>query len=398
LSKAFIEGATPIGMDVTDVGTTSFGVTLFSGWNLKKDVTAYITASHNPPEWNGIKFYDKDCVGFFEEANLEIGRIALKEDFEKIKTEKGRVDSLGYTEKYKQYLTKVFDFKKPLKVVVDCGNGSTSLSAPHVFNSFRNLEAKMIFHNVDPMFSDRGADVEEENLQKLRNMVIEENADMGIAFDGDGDRLAIVDDKGNILNGNQILILLGKDLLAKQKGTVITNVEGSMTIEEVLGPLGGNIIRIPVGHTFMMQNARKYNAILGAESSKHYVIPSYFPFDDAFIPSLKIIEMLSNTDKKMSELAGLIPTYSEKRFNVECSDKTKFKVMENLKNKLSQKYDKVSVLDGIRIDFENGWALIRASNTVPLIRLTVEALDDKALDDIKSNFLDFLNQEIKNVK
>lgn len=400
LSKAFIDGVASMGIEVTDVGTSSFGVALFSGWKLEADVTAYITASHNPPEWNGVKFFDRQLVGFFEESNTEIGRIVAEGDFELVKTHEsmGKIGEADASEEYKSYLKKSFSFSRPLKVVVDCGNGSTSLVAPGLFKSLPGIEAETISDNVDPSFTDRGADVEEKNLKRLGKAVVEMGADVGIAFDGDGDRLGVVDENGRFVRPERVMVVVGRKLLEKSRGDVVTNVESSMILEKMLEPFGGNVLRIPVGHTFMGQNVIEHNAIFGGEPSSHYVIPSYLPFDDAVVASLKLIEILSQSSESLSSLVSGIPAYPKERTNVDCHDSVKFRVVDSLKQSLSQKFKKVNTLDGIRIDLDNGWALIRASNTTPVIRLTVEATDGEQLESIKSQFLNELNSEIERIK
>ena len=406
LSKAFIEGVTSMGINATDVGTTSFGVALFSGWRLDSDITVFITTSHNPPEWNGVKFFDKNLVGFFEEDNKEIGRIVMESDFEpewKIGN-KGNVKRADVKENYTSYLKKMFSFSKPIKVVVDCGNGSASMVAPEFFYSLPNLEPDVIFHKADPSFPERGADVKADNLIKLGEVVVEKGADIGVAFDGDGDRLGVVDENGKLVDPDRVMVVLGRKLLEHARkegadgGDIIVNVESSMIVEKMLEPYGGNIVRIPVGHTFMGQNVIQHNAIFGGEPSCHYIIPSYLPFDDAFVTSLKLIEILSKSSLTMSELVSDIPVYPKERVSVDCEDGNKFKVIDNLKRGLSGRYDKVNTMDGVRIDFPTGWALIRASNTTPVIRLTVEATDDLELHRIRQEFLAELNSEIERVK
>jgi phosphomannomutase/phosphoglucomutase len=400
LSKAFIDGVTSMGANVTNVGTTSFGVALFSGWRLESDITVYITASHNPPEWNGVKFFDKQLVGLFEEDNKEIGRIVIENDFEPTKKgdKRGKVRRRDVSENYKAYLKKMFAFARPIKVIVDCGNGSTSMVAPEFFLSLPNLDADVIFHKADPAFPERGADVKKENMERLGRAVVEKGADIGVAFDGDGDRLGVVNERGEFVEPDRVMIVLGKKLLENGGGDIVVNVESSMIIEKILEPFGGNILRIPVGHTFMGQNVIEHNAVFGGEPSAHYVIPSYLPFDDAVTSSLKIIEILSHTNQTLSELVSEIPVYPKDRIAVDCDDNKKFNVVENLKLRLSDRYDKVNTLDGVRIDLPEGWALIRASNTSPKIRLTVEATDEVELERIKSEFLVELNSEIERIK
>ena len=172
----------------------------------------------------------------------------------------------------------------------------------------------------------------------------------------------------------------------KKKGTIIVNVECSKAVEEQLCPLGYSIKYIQVGHTYLTLHAKKEHAPLGIESSGHIIIPSYFLFDDALLIPLKIAEILDNNQKTLYELQQEIPIYPRKKLEIPCDDETKFSVISKLKKKLQQQYKKVNTLDGIRIELEDGWALIRASNTSPIIRLTVEADNQSALQKIIKNF------------
>ncbi|MEA3229868.1 MAG: hypothetical protein U9P44_03055 [archaeon] len=397
LLEAFIRGAVKGGINVTNAGVTSFGIALYSGWKLKKDVTAYITASHNPSEWNGIKFYDKDCVGFFEDMNSELGVLAGNKKFQEVKV-KGNTDTVNMKDEYVDYLCSRFHVAKPLDVVVDCGNGSTCHSAPSVFSLVENINPLIIFDNVDPSFSGRGADVEEENLRELKKKAVKVGASFGAAFDGDGDRVAIVDDKGRALNSDQIAFVLAKSIFSGVTGgTMIVNVECSMAIEKEMEAIGVRVVRIPVGHTYMMQSARDEKALLGEETAFHFVLSEYFPFDDAIVVPLKLAEMLSQSDKKLSELVDAYPIHPKKRISVDCADDIKFSVIEDLRNKFRSEYDKVNVLDGVRVDFDDGWVLVRVSNTAPIIRITSEAVDEKTMNHFLDKYSAILKKEIKNM-
>lgn len=395
LSKAFISGLSSTGVNATDVGTTSFGAALFSGWSKEAGVTAYITASHNPPEWNGIKFFDRECVGFFEEDNKEIGRIAAECDFET--GGRGIVRKADLTEEYVSYLSDRFLMKKPVKVVIDCGNGSTSVVAERVFKSLKNVDAEIIFGNVDSSFPERGADVEESNLSKLADAVKTSGADIGIAFDGDGDRVGVVDERGRYVQPEKILVMLAKRLIGN-KTDVVVNVETSMMVEKELEPLGAKIVRVPVGHTFLSQSVNENNSAIGGEPSSHYLLPQYMPFDDAMVAALKIIEVLSESESRLSEISDSIRTFPKAKASVECDDETKFKVMKSLKESLSKKYESINTMDGIRIELNGGWVLIRPSNTGPTIRITAEADSEKIAESLKSDFLAELKSEIERVK
>ena len=189
--------------------------------------------------------------------------------------------------------------------------------------------------------------------------------------------------------------MLAKDIFSGKKGTMIINVECSMAIERQLGSLGIEILRIPVGHTFMMQKAKEKGALLGEENAMHFVMPKYFPFDDAIVVPLKIAEILSKTGRKLSDIVDEFPIFPKKRVSVDCPDDVKFGVIERLKEKFSEQYEKVNTLDGVRVDFDDGWVLVRASNTTPIIRITSEAVDEKTRDGFLNKYMKIVEDEIK---
>jgi phosphomannomutase len=254
-----------------------------------------------------------------------------------------------------------------------------------------DVELTKLYCEVDPKFPNRESEPTPESLTKLSETVVSEQADFGIAFDGDGDRGVIVDNTGRVLSADPVGILLGEDILKNKSGIVLANVESSMAVERVLEPLGATVNRIRVGHTFLTLEAKKQDAILGIERSGHMIIPEYFLFDDAMVIPLRIAEILSKTDEQLSTLVDKLPNYPKKTKNYDFPDNKKFIVIDNLKSKFSDEYDKVNTMDGVRVDVEHGWGLIRASNTSPVIRLTVEA-DNEAERDRLTNLFD---QELK---
>ncbi|MDI6886698.1 MAG: phosphomannomutase/phosphoglucomutase [archaeon] len=400
LAHALISGLLASGVHVTSVGTTSFGICAFSGWRLKKDITAYVTASHLPPEWNGVKLYTGEGIGFSAEENEEIrDRVLEGKESAVLWNEVGTYQEVDLREKYIEYIAGRFEFERDGfkgKIVLDCGNGSMGLVALEIMNRIK-LKTDALFLNPDPSFPNRPSEPTEESLGVLKEEVQRKQADFGVAFDGDGDRVALVDDKGRMLSAEQCGVIIARDLLEERKGTVLANVECSMLIERELEKLGGKIERIPVGHTFLTKEASKRNAVLGIESSGHYVIPSIFPFDDAMIIPLKMAEILVKTGKKLSELVDKLPMYPKERKNLQCDDKVKFEVMRVLAERLADEYgtDRVNTMDGIRIDLkEEGWVLIRASNTSPYIRVTVEGATEEIKEKLMKKFVEVTEHAI----
>lgn len=387
LTHAFIAGVTATGVHIQYTGTTSFGQTLFAGQQQKADLIAFVTASHLPPEWNGIKFYYGDGVGFPEDRLMAIRDLVLQGTFTVASWDAiGQVHTIDASTAYSTFFTSRFHFKKKLRVALDCGGASMTLSAPEIFSSL-GLQVIPVYCDPDPTFSKRPSDPKPKNLTTLVRTLQENNADFGVAFDGDGDRSVIVDNTGGILSADQTGIIIGKHGLKKHKGTIIVNVECSKSVKEQLAPLGFTIKQIPVGHTFLTLEAKKEHAPLGIESSGHLILPEYFLFDDALVVPLKIAEILDSQQKPLHDLVTQIPSYPTKKEEIDCADEIKFIVIEQLKEKLSKEYEHVNTMDGVRVDLKNGWVLIRASNTSPIIRLTAEADTPAILQQLTTLFM-----------
>ncbi len=396
LSHALISGLRSSGINVTDVGTVPFGVCFFSGWKLKSGVTAFITASHLGPEWNGLKMRTGEGISFTKEDNQEVGRMVRDGDFEITPEKIGKIQAYDMKDAYMEFMSRNFKINKRLKIVVDCGNGSMCLTAPELFEKL-GFEVVRLFCDVDSRFPNRPSEPSPQNIKSLIGRVLEEKADFGIAFDGDGDRAALVDDKGRILTGNENGLIIGRNILAREKGKIIVTVACSMGFERQLQPLGAEIVRIQVGDTYVVAECKRQKAILGVEESNHMVLPDYFAFDDSILIPLKISEIICESGKKLSGIIDEFQIYPFEEIVFKCSDNNKFKVIENVQKRLSAKYEKVNTIDGIRIEFEDGWALMRAANTSPKIRLSVESESQEGLDRLKAEFSKLLEYEINGV-
>jgi len=387
LMHAFIAGVTATGVHISNTGTTSFGQTLFTGGKLKADLIAFVTASHLPPEWNGIKFYYGDGVGFPEENLMEIRDLVLQDSFDLASWDQiGQVTTVDAKTEYKKFFSTRFRFKRKLSVALDCGGASMTLSAPEIFKNL-GLQVVPVYCDPDPSFSKRPSDPKPKNLSTLVQTMKENTCDFGVAFDGDGDRAVIVDNTGQILSADLTGIIIGKYGLEKKKGTIIVNVECSKSVKEQLEPLGYTIKQIQVGHTFLTLEAKQTKALLGIESSGHLIITEYFLFDDALVVPLKIALILKKLKRPLHDLVSETPSYPTRKEELECADEKKFAVIERLKQKLSKEYEQVNTMDGVRVDFPDGWVLIRASNTSPIIRLTAEADTTEILTELSSRFM-----------
>jgi phosphomannomutase/phosphoglucomutase len=321
----------------------------------------------------------------------------LKIEGKEIKFKKPKFKKVNFKKEYIETLFQKFPLLKErkLKIVLDCGNGATSLVAPQIFKKF-GFEVVELFCKENPNFPNRDPEPTFEATKILREKVISEKADFGVAFDGDGDRGVIIDDKGRYLSGNQIGIILGKDILKESKNKkVVRTISCSMAVDEELKKYGAKIIETPVGHTFVISAVKKNKAILGIEESNHIVIPKYFLFDDAILIPLKIAEILIKEKKKLSEIVDQIKIYPFEEIVFECPDEKKFEIVKSLAEKFKKEYKKVNTLDGVKVIFDFGWILIRASNTSPKIRLYVEAKTKEKLKFLKDKFSKIIKQWIK---
>lgn len=395
LEDVFVSGVLQTGSNINLVGEGPTILPVFANWEMKNDVAAYVTGSHLTAEWNGIKFFKQDGVGFFEDENKRLGEIVLSKNF-KISKVQGKAKKIeNVEESYIKFIKERVRPKK-IKVVIDFGNGAACNIVPKIVEAL-GIDAVYMFDKPDVNFPNRSPEPDAESLSKLAKKVVEEDADLGIGYDGDGDRVMFVDDKGNFMMPEESSILFIRDIVKNQKGPIVANVECSSVIDDEARRFNLPVVKIPVGHTFLVQEAKKNNAVYAIEKTGHTSIPRFYWFDDAIIASMYMAEIVSKLDKKVSDVLKEIPKKIFKRFQVDCSDKTKFKVVENLKQKFIKKYKKVNTMDGVRIDFPDGWILIRASNTSPIIRLSVEAENDGKMKELVEEFSEMLKGEVEEV-
>jgi phosphomannomutase len=393
LEEAFISGVKSTGSNVHLVGACPASLCVFANWQLKNNVAAYVTASHLPAEWNGIKFFHQDGVGFFEEENKKLEKIVQSGAFKK---GEGRAQEVEAAEKqYIEFIAKRVQPKK-LKVIVDFGNGAASLLVPKILNKL-DIEAEYLFDKPDPTFPNRDPEPKPESLTALSKKVVEKNADLGIAFDADGDRALFSDEKGKVMMAEQSAIFLMRDLIKTEKGPVVANIECSSLLDEEAKKYGRHVYRIPVGHTFLVQQTKEHKAILGVEKSGHICVPKFYWFDDAIINSIYLMEIVSKLNKKVSEVVDELPKEFFDRIELNSTDEKKFDVVKRIKYEVSKSYDKITTIDGVRIDFPDSWALIRASNTSPKLRLTIEAKNKKRLQDLKKEMMLLITETDKKI-
>lgn len=383
LEKSFISGLISTGSNAHVIGTCPVSLCVFSNWRLKNDVAAYVTASHLPAEWNGIKFFHQDGVGFFEEENKKLEAIHESGPFKKGRGSVEKVE--GMEQEYINFIEERIKPKK-LKVVADFGNGAACLIVPKILSKL-NVEAKYLYDWPDPTFPNRDPEPKPESLTALCKKVVEEKADLGVAFDADGDRALFVDEKGKVMMAEQSAVFLIRDLMKTQRGPIVANVECSNLLDDEAKKYGQTVFRIPVGHTFLVQQTKKQKAILGVEKSGHVCVPKFYMFDDAIINSIYMIEIVSKLGRTVSEILEEMPIEFFERVEIDATDEKKFGLVDKIKEEAAKNYEKITLIDGVRIDFPDSWALIRASNTSPKLRLTIEAKSEERLSELKEEMM-----------
>ncbi len=372
-AEAVIAGMASAGLHVYDIGICPTPLLYFSLFHLGVDGGIQITASHNPAEYNGFKI----CFGTDTLYGEQIQDIRVKMEREEFHEKPGgKVERYEIIPPYQKYLlADVARLARPLKVVVDAGSGVGGPVAPPVFRALGctvweiacQPDANFPFHHPDPTVP--------ENLAMLMDKVRQESADLGIAYDGDADRLGVVDEKGDILWGDELLVLFSRDLLKRNpRATVISEVKCSQRLYDDIAKNGGNAIMWKAGHSLLKAKMKETQALLAGEMSGHMFFKErYFGFDDAIYASLRLLEILADSPKPLSSLlADLPPSVSTPEIRVDCPDDKKFIIAARATEFFRQRYD-VVVVDGVRVKFPEGWGLIRASNTQPALVLRFEA-------------------------
>ena len=392
LSKALLSS----GISVTDIGIVTTPVCYFAINQLKKSGGIMITGSHNPPEYNGLKLV-LGGESVFGDAIQEIRKLAEKKEFISANASIGQS---GMIPIYQDYITKSFKFARKLKVVVDSGNGTAGLVAPKIIRDLGH-EVVELFSEPDSSFPNHHPDpTVEENLQDLVREVRKQHADVGLAFDGDADRLGVIDDRGNIIWGDKLLILFSRSILKTRPGAkFVADVKCSYLFFEDVQRHGGQAIMWKTGHSLIKQKLKEEKGLLGGEMSGHmFFADRYFGFDDGVYAGIRLLEILDQTGKKISELLSDIPrTFATPEIRVDCPDEVKFDLVASAAKFFKGRYP-TSDIDGVRIDFGDGWGLVRASNTQPVLVTRFEAISEKRLNEIRKLVEQKITEFSKQVK
>ncbi len=381
-SRAMTRGINSTGVDVIDIGMVSTPMLYFSLYNLDVGGGVMITASHNPGEYNGIKLCrGKDSV--FGEQIQRIREIAEAGEFAK---GNGSSSERDIEELYVNFLKENIDMKPGLRAVVDYGNGMVGSIGPRVFREF-GCDLKELYVTPDGTFPNHHPDpTVEENLAQLIETVRSGKFELGIGFDGDGDRIGVVDEKGNIVWGDMLVLVFARDVISRNPGAkIIGDVKCSNRLFDGITDAGGEAIMWKTGHSLIKDKMKVEKASLAGEMSGHiFFADKFFGYDDALYASLRILEIISRTGKSLSQLLdGIPPAISTPEIRVDCPEAVKFRAVEMVKERLGRSY-RIIDIDGARIEFPDGWGLIRASNTQPALVLRFEAQTEDRLLEIRA--------------
>jgi phosphomannomutase/phosphoglucomutase len=383
--------------DVTDVGLVPTPLLYFAVNRLRKDAGIMVTASHNPPQWNGIKAFRRQKGSIYGKDMETVRDYAKKIDLKTVGEKRGKATTYdGIIREYQDFVQSKIRLERKLKVVADTTNGACGLVAPALFE---RLGCDILTLNKEPdgTFPAHLPVPKEETLGELMNEVVKRKADFGVGYDGDGDRAVFIDEKGNLIPGDLTLLIFAKDALQKNPGgKVVYELSCSMAVEEYVKKLGGVPIVERVGHTFIMDKMISEKALLGGEKSSHFYFADIYGMDDGTFASMKLAEILSKSDETLSEMVAALPQYpSVYEKNFEVSDSRKFAVIENVRSQFKRFGLKTLDIDGVKLIEEDGWVILRASNTEPVIRVSAEARTKEKLNKLYYFAVTELNKAMK---
>jgi phosphomannomutase/phosphoglucomutase len=396
-AEAITGGLLSTGCSVVDLGVVPTPLLYFAVFEKDYEAAVMITGSHNPPEYNGFKMMvGKETL--YGETIQDIYR--LLKDGTLIGDKEGTRSAYNIIPEYETYVLGNIKLSRKLKVVLDAGNGTAGFVAAPIFRKL-GCETIELYCEPDGTFPNHHPDPTlPEAMEDLIQKVKETDADFGVGYDGDGDRIGVVDDKGKLLWGDQLMIVFSRDILPSHPGAaVISEVKASKLLYEEIRRLGGRPIMWKTGHSLIKKKIQEEKALLAGEMSGHiFFADRYFGFDDAIYSSARLAEILARSEERLSAMLSDLPrTYYTPEIRIYASDEVKFKIVDVVKRALEGKYPIVDI-DGVRISYPKGWALVRASNTQAALVLRYEADTPEALEAIKQEVGKALEKAIKGLE
>ena len=392
LSESLISGLIESGCHVVDIGMVPTPLVYFATYTKGASSGVMVTGSHNPPEYNGFKIMIAGETLSADKIQNLYSRI-LNQQFS---SGSGSSTSINIDQDYMDTIKSDIDLDRELNIVVDCGNGVAGNIAPKLFESL-GAKVSKLFCLVDGRFPNHHPDPSNpENLEDLIKEVVDTGADLGLAFDGDGDRLGLVDNNGNVVWADRQMILYARDVLSRIPGAkIIFDVKCSSLLPKDISEHGGEPIMSRTGHSFIKNKLKETDAELGGEMSGHIFFKDrWYGFDDAIYTGARLLEIISKTDKTCAEIFAELPdSVSTPEINIHFDEQgQQHDAMKVLSNSVDFPGSEINTIDGVRVDYENCWGLVRASNTTPCLVLRFEGNDKEALKSIKNQFKDWLEK------
>jgi len=392
-AAALRQGLRSTGVDVVDIGTCPTPLLYFALHHYDLDGGIQVTGSHNPSDYNGFKI----CIGKITIHGEEIQELRKLIEQGTFTTGQGQEQSAPVIPPYQEFVIKQFGrLERKINVVIDAGNSTAGPVAPRIFREL-GCQVTELFCELDGSFPNHHPDpTVPENLQHLIAAVKQTGAEVGVAYDGDADRLGLVDRHGHIIWGDEMLVLFARDILQQSPGaTVVSEVKCSQRLFDDIARHGGTPVMWKAGHSLLKAKMRETGALLGGEMSGHiFFADRYFGYDDAIYASCRVMEILAKKKKEVTELLADLPTsFTTPEIRVDCPDDIKFRLAEKVCEHFRGKYDVVDI-DGVRVKFPDGWGLVRASNTQPVLVLRFEAITQERLTEYRT-MMESVVEEVK---
>ncbi|MBU0807242.1 MAG: phosphomannomutase/phosphoglucomutase [Gammaproteobacteria bacterium] len=385
LAQQLIQGLLDCGCHVSDVGMVPTPVVYYAGHILAGKSAVMLTGSHNPRDYNGFKI----VIAGDTLANEQIQALKARIDNNDLASGVGTVEQVDVLDRYLKQIRDDIAMAKPMRVVVDCGNGVAGVIAPQLLESL-GCSVIPLYCEVDGNFPNHHPDPgKPENLADLIAKVKSENADIGLAFDGDGDRVGVVTNTGAIVYPDRLLMLFAKDVVSRNPGAdIIFDVKCTRRLTPLISGYGGRPVMWKTGHSLIKKKMKETGALLAGEMSGHIFFKErWFGFDDGIYAAARLLEILSQDRRDADHVFSAFPNdISTPEINIEVTEQSKFSIIERLQRDGIWGEGNITSLDGIRVDYPKGWGLVRASNTTPVLVLRFEAETEQELERIKEVF------------
>ncbi|MBN1245400.1 phosphoglucosamine mutase [Candidatus Bathyarchaeota archaeon] len=402
LEDALVSGLLAGGAQVSLVGAVPTPVLAYLTRLLKADVGFMLTASHNPPQYNGIKIFDGDSLSFTDESQCAVEEIIAENSFVMSDWRGvGEASVVDVSHFYMEMVRKAVALRRQWRVVADPGCGATFDVGPAVLKA-AGCRVTALNAQPDGFFPARSSEPTAESLKDLAQVVKGVGADVGVAFDGDGDRVAFIDEDGSFVDFDRSLAAYAAYSLKRAGGgTVVTNVEASMCVETMAETVGGKVVRTKVGDVYISEAIKRYAAVFGGEPCGAWVHPRFHYCPDGPLSAVLLLKALEEEGKSLREFIADVPEYVTLRENVACSNNLKHNAVASIEKAVRSafpEYTNFSTVDGVRLALKTGWLLIRASGTEPLIRLTIEGESLKAANDIMGRGAALVKKQFEELK